>query len=835
MSRASISPGMLVMNPALGISSGIGEKRKSVRNLGGPSEFKSRFSLALDRDLTADDGEEHDPAEAGHAALGGELESSTDTGAALSAQQDEPNIMKFMDEMEVSLGEAFREHRCRVEEILEKHCDNMESVHAAHDLERSKLRAENAMLRDKLRLKPEEVQLPQAVMLNRAQQHAKHGSSPNGARKKLQQGGDRGKRDEDEGAALSKSGSKGRKGDKTPSGSWTQFVAWVPSGSALQAPQPWKELTPEMMAAGIVDGTSKKKRTPKGARNDMLSILPGRVNDRDDDSSDKEDGGPEKPKYTVVPVFEATAEELEAARKHRAKRTAKNQKLDKNSTGPAPSVGRDEMEEEAALFCDAIAERPWYMIHPHSRGRISWDFCSLFLVVYDMIMVPMGVFALTSNLFLLFMEWTTRLFWTIDMIVSQLTAVVMPDGSVNFNWRFIAKRYLRTWFAIDLFIVITDWVELLTAQADSLALGKATRAFRIVRVVRLLRLVRMREVMEQIQERIQSDKLAFLTNIVNIFLFIVSVAHIMACLWWGIGDRDNPLGNSWISHAMIFDASVDVQYLTALHWSVSQFTGGMDEITPGSSMERFFAICIWIFAFVASAFMVSFLTSKLTQLHIIDGARSRQLLMLRQYLKQNAISGNLALRMQRSAQHALSADLTADVIELLPVVSEPLRIEMHFEMYFPSLRLHHFFAEAGSDSPQVIRRICHFAMSTLLLASGDMVFSKGELPREPKMYIVSRGQLEYTGAGECVPVTEKIVISEAALWTTWRHQGALTALSDVKLFMLDAHTFQEIGERFKELGTFDCRLYAQEFIAALNKADPPTDLTVTGSNAPKLP
>lgn len=808
-------------------------------------EQRSRFSLALDRDLVLDDVDEE--AQATGSTLQSlpldalpprsETPEPPSDGALVpmpSTATEDGNLVKHVDEMEVALGEAFREHRLRVEEILEKHLENMETAHHAIDLERSKLRAENAMLREKLRLKPEEVALPQAVMLHGSAEQKSPRKDRGNVRKNLQKG-DRGNRDEALAAPLKVVSH--RKGGAGPSGAWTQFVAWVPAGSALQTPQPWKELPADAMGNLGVNhcnmGNSPSSHRKGGAMvqgtssrgPEMYSILPGRVMDKDEESGDGEDGEAEvKPKYVVAPVFEATAEELEVARKKIAAGIVKQSHANADAKVAATKTGRD-MEEEAALFADTIGTRPWYMIHPHSRGRIVWDCLSLFLVVYDMIMVPMGVFALRSNFFLALMEWTTRMFWTCDMFVYQLTAVVMADGSVNFNWMFIIKRYMRTWLALDSFIVISDWCELATAQADSLSLGKATRAFRIVRVVRLLRLVRMREVMEQIQERIQSDKLAFLTILVNICLFIISVAHIMACLWWGVGNRDDPKANSWISHSSIFDAPVDVQYLTSLHWSVSQFSGGMDEITPGSGLERFFAVCVWIFAFVASAVVVSFLTSKLTQLYIIDGARSRQLLMLRQYLKQNTISSNLSLRMQRSAQHALSADLTADVVDLLPVVSEPLRIEMHYEMYFPSLRLHPFFAETGADSPQVIRRICHFAMSTLLLATGDIVFSKGELPREPKMFIMSRGQLEYAGAGELQLVVEKTIVAEAALWTVWRHQGVLTALSDVKLFMLDARTFQEIGERFKELGTFDCRLYAQDFVAMLNKADPPTDLT----------
>jgi len=358
------------------------------------------------------------------------------------------------------------------------------------------------------------------------------------------------------------------------------------------------------------------------------------------------------------------------------------------------------------------------------------------------------------------------------------------------------------------------------------------RAFRTVRVVRLMRLVRMKEVMQQITERVQSDKLAFVINIFKLLVFILSVAHLSACGWWGLGDRDideyevDAPGHTWVRRLGYDNATLDAQYLVSLHWSLSQFSGGMDEVSPASPVERLYAVVMWLFSFMCAAVVLSVLTSNLTQLHIIGGSRSRQLATLRKYLKQNSISSNLALRMQRSAQHALSADLTADVVELLPVVSEPLRVEMHFEMYLTNLHSHSFFSAYISECPQVMRRVCHYAMSTILLSTSDVVFSKGESPQHPKMYFITKGQCEYTHAGEPPQtVTDRQYIAEAVLWTRWTHQGTLTATSDLKLAALDAKTFQEIADRFKDTATFDPKLYAADFVSYLNSLEYATDMT----------
>lgn len=115
----------------------------------------------------------------------------------------------------------------------------------------------------------------------------------------------------------------------------------------------------------------------------------------------------------------------------------------------------------------------------------------------------------------------------------------------------------------------------------------------------------------------------------------------------------------------------------------------------------------------------------------------------------------------------------------------------------------------------------------LLLSTTDVIFSMGEEPAEPKMYIVVSGSLEYTDSyGELAQVTEKAYVAEAVLWTNWKHRGTLTAVSDVKLAMLDAQGFRDICQRFMRRSEAALRIvqYANTFVDELNRQEFKTDL-----------
>lgn len=187
------------------------------------------------------------------------------------------------------------------------------------------------------------------------------------------------------------------------------------------------------------------------------------------------------------------------------------------------------------------------------------------------------------------------------------------------------------------------------------------------------------------------------------------------------------------------DATFLHQYSMSLHWALSQFAGGMDEITPANVEERVFAIAIFNLAFVLASCFVSLVTSSMTKMCLMVHQRLQQIADLRRYLSQNKISKQLTMRVQRNALKTASAQqrfTPESSVYLLKLISDQLRAELHFELYTPILGLHAIFANLQEHCPPVLRRVCHLAVSMMTCHSGDVLFSCGELPQRPCMYFV---------------------------------------------------------------------------------------------------
>jgi len=294
------------------------------------------------------------------------------------------------------------------------------------------------------------------------------------------------------------------------------------------------------------------------------------------------------------------------------------------------------------------------------------------------------------------------------------------------------RTYLRTWFILDAVIVGSDWLEIIWGVSGQgyARFGRASRAVRIIRMVRLLRMFRLWKTVAGLSEHLQSETSSIMAHIGKICVGIVGWSHLTGCVWYGIGAAiadEDPTNISWLTEYDVRERSLGYRYLTSLHWSLSQFTGGMDEVTPESSLERVYAIVMFLTAFVIAAWFSSVLTSSLTRLHMLASGQAQGINVLRKYLMQNGISKKLTMRVQRNAQLGISSKhIPEQQVELMMLVSTPLKVELHYEMHCPVLCSHPCFAKYQQDYSHIMRQLCHTACSCEQALLGDIIFSAGE-------------------------------------------------------------------------------------------------------------
>jgi len=490
------------------------------------------------------------------------------------------------------------------------------------------------------------------------------------------------------------------------------------------------------------------------------------------------------------------------------------------STSDQDVVVGARMEKQYGILGGLIAK----MTQPSSKAHISWQACGFAFIIMDVIVVPLEFFERPHSL-----GWISGLscvFWTLDILNSFHTGYINAQGVVELRPAQVARRYAKSWLPLDALCTGGDWALLaVTSQSDGFA-GELLSAARVLRAMRLIRLVKAPEIEAVIAEHVRSEVMSLVIVIVKVIILLLGVAHLIACAWYGLGrgSRDDGVahgaaaaGTSWVRSRGLERAAFWERYTLALHWSLAQFVGE-SLLELHTVAERGFAICVLLFAFLFSALFVSSITTAMTRIQVLASQQASQQSALRRYLADNGISTSLAVRVQRNAQHAMcerKKQAPESSIELLQLVSEPLRAELHWEVRAPILTSHPFFASYKEVNPAGVRKTCHSAVSLLPVSHGDIIFSDLETSTCPRMFFVAGdGVLQYVSdAAGTGYLRQGCWAGEAALWTRWMHRGTLRADTDCTLLALDAEKFSKIVSPYP---TSHAQHYAEAFVQCLN-------------------
>lgn len=505
-------------------------------------------------------------------------------------------------------------------------------------------------------------------------------------------------------------------------------------------------------------------------------------------------------------------------------------KLATLKSGSLLSVGEDLFEKkEIELLSTRTKFIQDRVLQPGSGRRLFWDFIGLFLIAYDITVIPLQFFDPFQNEATRALAWFARVFWTCDIPLGFMTGFMFQDGDYEMRLSKIAGRYFRTWLVVDVVIVLVDWIDLAMQNAgmgnvSTARMGKTVRIMRMLRIVRLIRMAKLPILAgTSLEHYLRSEKVMLVASMTKLMLCIVILMHFIACVWYGIGKANGDL-EGWVR---VFEGrpppeeDILYRYMTSFHWSLTQFTGTM-EVTPATTGERVYAVFVLLAAFAISASFISNITSSLTRLNIISGNETSMFASLRDYLIGKGFSRKLMVRVQRNARHVLlesRQNCPEKDVDLLQIISEPLRVEIHFELHAPVLRMHPLFRLMEEENPSLVRKMCHSAVCTTFLSAGDPLFVEGEEKEPPEMYFITKGEVLYKQFGRgTAEVSEGAWLSEPVLWCQWAHRGLLKARSECELLVLSANAFRAIALQTKNTNNnLNLGRYAIEYIKLINQ------------------
>lgn len=539
----------------------------------------------------------------------------------------------------------------------------------------------------------------------------------------------------------------------------------------------------------------------------------------------------------------------------------------------APRGGQSDMTLGSSFMNVSMTFWDKYLVSdPNSAIRVCWDLACCLVLAYDFIVIPLELIGLSGGLIGQKWVWITPTFWSLDMCLSFFRGYLAEEGFIERRLTKTICRYSRGWFMFDLMVIIIDWLSFMSRVGVdfgdgelALSLLRFLRLLRVARALKLFSAIKMLQRLQTIVQGIHSEALRLFLGIIKLVCAIMFMNHLVACGWYAVGTFDQDWDDSWVRKRDMANKSFAYRYMTALHWSLTQFTPSGMEVHPENAVERAYAISVVLVGMFMFSALVSNVTSSMMRYRMQNSGRVEAHMILRRYLDENHVTMALSSRIiryvllaERRVGHARTHEQDVAVLKLLP---RRLRSELHTEVCGPWLGNHPFFRCFSVSRPGSTSFVYDRALEEVNLPFGQELFEAGEVAES--MYFVVMGTMRYHGMDESThaailgdsharinimfpekqnpssdergksplskaktKATINVIdhalkgppkdrkapwVSEACLWLKWQHVGHLAAEVMCEIIGIRAAAFQELLA--KEMPSYETHRYAHKFAA----------------------
>jgi len=245
--------------------------------------------------------------------------------------------------------------------------------------------------------------------------------------------------------------------------------------------------------------------------------------------------------------------------------------------------------------------------------KTYWDILIAVLVIYSIIVEPLKLSFSPHDHYhsLDEFEWVITFLFIIDIFLSFITGYEDKQTDIIiYDVTLIRNNYLKFWFWIDLVSTI-PYDSILTLFKFS------EKHFSVIRIIRIIRLIRLFKLYNLVGIDELLDNLKINPAIVSLSLLVLQMmffAHLLACLWHGIGTPNFLHTKTWVTEYDYDIKTGKERYVASLYYIiVTMLTIGFGEIHPINTTERLFATLLMFTGGITFGSLINKLTTFLNQ------------------------------------------------------------------------------------------------------------------------------------------------------------------------------------------------------------------------------
>uniref|UniRef100_UPI00358E2774 potassium/sodium hyperpolarization-activated cyclic nucleotide-gated channel 3-like isoform X1 n=1 Tax=Myxine glutinosa TaxID=7769 RepID=UPI00358E2774 len=444
-----------------------------------------------------------------------------------------------------------------------------------------------------------------------------------------------------------------------------------------------------------------------------------------------------------------------------------------------------------------------WIIHPYSDFRFYWDLIMLFLMVGNLIIIPVGItfFKNENTTPWIVFNVLSDTFFLVDLVLNFRTGIVVEDNTeIILEPRRIKIMYLRSWFFVDFISSIpVDYIFLIVKtgiDSEVYKTARALRIFRFTKILSLLRLLRLSRLIRYIHQweeifHMTYDLASAVVRIFNLIGMMLLLCHWDGCLQFLVPMLQDFPEDCWVSLNSMQNNTWESQYTYALFKAMSHMLCiGYGQRAPIGSTDVWLTMISMIIGATCYAMFIGHATALIQSLDSSRRQYQEKYKQVEQYMSFHKLPADLRHRIHEYYEHRYQGKMF-DEDSILGELSEPLRQEIvsyNCRKLVASMPL---FANADPNFVSVMLSKLHFEV----FQPGDCIVREGTVGK--KMYFIQHGVVSVlTRGSKETKLSDGAYFGEICLLTQGRRTASVRADTFCRLFSLTVGHFEGVLEEY---------------------------------------
>ena len=446
-------------------------------------------------------------------------------------------------------------------------------------------------------------------------------------------------------------------------------------------------------------------------------------------------------------------------------------------------------------------EIPWIIL-PDNPYKKIWDLLIAILILYSAIITPYEIAFSDSNKSSWF-EILIDIFLAIDIVLTFFSAYTDEEENLVKNHKKIIKKYLKSWFIIDIISVLP--LNNLFKNGKYSGLTKISKLPKLYRLIKLTKLLRMTKMSSKGNlnrvTKFFMEKLKINANVERLFFFVLTfllMNHLCACFWYFMAKIEDFSPDSWVVRLGYMDNSNLELYIISFYWTLTTVTTvGYGDITAGTTIERIYNLFIMSFGVLLYSFAIGSLSSIVSTLDQKSEEMNQKLQILSSIKKEFNLEQGIYDKVRKVIKYDLSRN-QKDKMVFLQELPNKLRIELSQIMHDKVIQNFYFFRDQPSDFFAYVAPLLKpvkFSKNDYLYKCQDMI---------DEMYFVAKGTVIFCldkryGEKEIREIKKNNNFGEIEMCLNEKLSFNIKIKSrNCELFVLKKNDFLRLSVNFKE-------------------------------------